>query len=76
MTMDPKDRAIARQLHWHLFNSDREEDNYTITDPNRPTADVWAARPEGSADFDGYLPLVEIVRFVREAVNREEKGAS
>lgn len=59
---------IARQLHWHLFNSDRNEDNYFIVDPNKPSENV-----PGTADFDGLLPLVEIVRFVREAITKEQK---
>lgn len=60
------DEDIACQLHWHLFASVREQDNHFITHPR-----LTAKEDELTPDFDGRLPLVEIVRFVREAIKKE-----
>ena len=62
------DEDIAYQLHWHLFTSTREQDNYYVTNPR-----LTAKDDELTPDFDGRLPLVEIVRFVREAIKKEQK---
>jgi len=62
------DEDIACQLHWHLINTTREQDNYALTHPRLMTKD-----DELTPYFDGGLPLVEIVRFVREAIAKEQK---
>jgi len=62
------DKDIAHQLHWHLINSTREQDNYFITHPRLMTKE-----DELTPYFDGGLPLLEIVRFVREAIKKEQK---
>lgn len=61
------DEDIARRLHFHLFEINKD-DGYFIVDPNHPDPQHRGMKGDGSADFDGWLPLVEIVRFVRTKV--------